>query len=170
MNSEPKDVAPLDGLGTIVPRAIARRSFCTLATSSGRNRPHVVGVIYAAVDGLLYVHTFDGTKKVRNIRENPHVGVCIPVRKYPVGPPFCVQFEATAEILSPRDPDVVRLLAAGRLKKITAHGALADPRTCFIRVTPAPRISTYGLGVPLFTLLRDPLHAGRSVALDTARR
>ena len=35
-------------------RAIARQSFCTLATVSPRNRPHVVGVVYAAVNGMLY--------------------------------------------------------------------------------------------------------------------
>jgi hypothetical protein len=144
-------------------RVLARQSFCTLATVSHRNRPHVVGVIYVLVDGRLYVHTLDGSRKVRNIRDNPHVGVCIPVRKFPMAPPFCVQFQGTAEVVPLDDPDVAALLAAGRLKKITAHGALAVPGACFIRVTPARVLSTYGVGVPLLTLLRDPFHANRSV-------
>lgn len=156
----------LDGQRGIVQRAIARASFCALATSSGRNRPHVVGVLYVAVDRILYVATFEGSRKVRNIRENPHVGVCIPVRKFPVGPPFCVQFDGTAEILSPRDEPIVALLEAGRLKRITAHGELSAPRLCFLRVTPDRKVSTYGLGVPLLALLRDPLHASRSVEIS----
>ena len=151
-------------------RALARQSFCTLATSSRRNRPHVVGVVYAEVDGAVYIHTLSGSRKARNLRENPQVGVCVPVRKYPGAPPFCVQFQGTAELLSPDHPEIVALLRTGRLKKITAHGALALPDACFIRVTPGRRICTYGLGVPLLTLLRDRFHADRSIALGEARR
>ena len=51
-----------------VRRALAKKWFCTLATSSAANRPHAVGVVYAFVDGVLYVSTLDGTRKARNIR------------------------------------------------------------------------------------------------------
>jgi nitroimidazol reductase NimA-like FMN-containing flavoprotein (pyridoxamine 5'-phosphate oxidase superfamily) len=145
-------------------RTLARQSFCTLATASRANRPHVVGVGYAAVAGRLYVHTIDGSRKVKNIRANPHVAVCVPVRKLPVAPPFCVQFQGVAEILSPSEPELAQLLESGRLKKITAHGALDVPGTCFIRITPGRTLSTYGVGVPFLTLLRDPFHANRTVA------
>ena len=155
-----------NGHGALVQRAIRRASFCTLATSSARNRPRVVGVLYAEVDGVLYVASLDGSKKVRNVRENPHVAVCIPVRKFPVGPPFCVQFEGTAAVVSPQDPEIVTLVAAGHLKRILAHGELAEPRICFIRVTPARRVATFGLGVPLLALLRDPLRGSRTVELS----
>src|SRR4051812_22758985 len=141
-----------------VARAIARNSFCVLA-SSAADRPHAVGVMYAAVDGVLYVATLTGSKKVRNIRDNRRVAVCIPVRRYPLVPPFAVQFEATAEVVPRDDPHIVDLLRTPRLKKITAHGELDDPRTCFLRLTPARRVSTYGVGVPLRALLRDPLGA-----------
>jgi len=146
-------------------RALARQSFCTLATASQRNRPHVVGVVYVAVDGDLYIHTLDGSRKVRNIRDNPHVGICVPVRTFPFAPPFCVQFQGTAVVLPPDEPTIAALLTTKRLKKITAHGALDVPGVCFIRVTPGRTLSTYGVGVPFLTLLRDPFHANRSVAL-----
>jgi hypothetical protein len=146
-------------------RELARQSFCTLATASRAGRPHVVGVIYVAVDGALYIHTLEGSRKVRNIRENPRIAVCVPVRRYPFAPPFCVQFQGTAEVLLPEEPTIAPLLAAGRLRKITGHGALALPDTVFLRVTPGRRLSTYGVGVPVRTLLRDPFHANRSVAV-----
>jgi len=149
----------------VVRRAIERHSFCMLATASAANRPLAVGILYAYVDGALYFATSAPSAKVRNVRENPRVAVCIPVRRYPVGPPFAVQFQGTATVLERDDPDVVGLIESGRLKAITSHGELDDPELCFLRVTPGRRIATFGLGVPLRTLLRDPIAASRSVEM-----
>lgn len=148
-----------------VMNAVARRSFCTLATASAANRPHVAGVLYVAEDNVLYVSTRRGSRKARNIAENPRVFVCIPVRRLPVGPPSTVQFAATADILMPDDPDLVRLLGTGRLKAITSHGELDLPDGCFLRITPGRTLHTYGLGLPLRRLIRDPLHASGTVEL-----
>ena len=146
-------------------KVIGKRSFCTLATVSAANRPHVAGVLYEAVGTSLYVNTSGTSRKARNLAENPHVGVCIPVRRLPLGPPSSLQFQATAEILAMDDPDIVRLLEAGELKSITGHGELDEPEGCFVRMTPARRVHTYGLGMPLRKLLRDPLHAAGTVEL-----
>jgi hypothetical protein len=134
-----------------------------LATSSEANRPHVVGVLYAAVGRLLYVSTLQTSVKARNIRANPRVAVCIPVRRFPVGPPFHVAFQGRAELSSRDDPRVVPLLEGRRLKPITSHGELDDPDSCFVIITPGRRVASYGLGVPVRQLLRDPLHANRSL-------
>jgi len=149
-------------------RTIERRSFCTLATSSASNEPHVAGVLYAVADRVLYLTTQTHSMKGRNLRDNARVGVCIPVRTYPVGPPFCVQFRGDAELLSPQDPDMVTLLKARRLKKITSHGELDDPDSGFVRVLPDRRISTYGIGVPLRTLVRDPISGSRTIDMGAA--
>jgi hypothetical protein len=147
----------------IVRRAITRGSFCMLATSSSSNRPHVVGVLYAAVDGLLYVSTLEGSIKARNVRDNARVAVCIPVRRYPIGPPFHVAFQGRGELRIVGDPRIERLLATKRLKRITSHGELDRDDSCFLIVTPGKRAASYGLGVPLRDLLRDPIGASRSV-------
>jgi hypothetical protein len=162
----PLDSEPMDStaIREAARRALERHSFCTLATSSRGGWPHVVGVEYASVGDVLYVHTFDDSRKARNIRENPHVGVCVPVRRVPFAPPFCVQFQGAAELLPVDHPDVTTLLASGRLKKITAFRALTAPGACIIRIAPGRTISTYGIGVSLLTLLRDPLRASRTVA------
>lgn len=149
----------------LVRRAIARGSFCALATSSAANRPLVVGVLYAAVEEVLYISTVGTSVKVRNIRDNDRVALCIPVRRYPVGPPFAVQFQGRAEVLRIDDPEIAGLLRAGRLKRITAHGELEDPGSRILKVTPGPRVATYGLGVPLHELLRDPTQGSRSVRM-----
>jgi general stress protein 26 len=144
-------------------RALERNHFCTLATCSLENLPHVVGVTYAAVDGRLYIHTIDTSRKAVNIRRNPRVAVCVPVRRLPFGPPFCVQFQGKAELLAADDPEIEQLIGAGKLKSIVAFGALSVPGTCFLRVTLGRRISTFGIGVPMLELLRDLHHANRSV-------
>lgn len=89
--------------------------------------------------------------------------MCIPVRRYPFGPPFCVQFRGTAELLRPEDPGLAPLLRDRRLKPITSHGQLDDPDSWFVRLVPDRRISTYGIGVPLRTLLRDPINGSRTI-------
>ena len=145
--------------------AIVRRSFCTLATASSTNRPHVAGVLYAAVGTTLYVNTLRTSRKARNIAHNPHVGVCIPVRRSPVGPPSSVQFQAVAAILGNDDPEVTGLIEAGHLRSITSHGELDNADGCFLRITPNRRVNTYGLGMSLRQLVRDPLNAGGSFEL-----
>ena len=149
----------------IIRRAIAKHSFCVLATASAANRPLAAGVLYAAVGRDLYISTLGGSVKARNVRQNPRVALSIPVRRYPLAPPFSVQFQGTAELLPPEHPEIARLLEGRALKRITSHGELDAPDACFIKVAPGPRVATYGLGVPLRELLRDPIHADRSVRM-----
>lgn len=149
----------------LIRRAVARRSFCVLATSSADGRPHAVGLLYAPVDLTLYVITGSDTVKVRNIRENPRVAVCIPVRKYLLGPPMAVQFQGAARVLEADDPTIQQLLTAGRLRKIAGLGAVDKPGTCFLEVTPTRRVSSYGLGISLLRLMRDVSQGARSVEL-----
>ena len=144
----------------LVVRAIGKRSFCTLATTSPQGRPHVAGLIYAAVGTDLYVSTMRASRKARNIASNPSVAVCIPVRRLPFGPPSSVQFQGSAELLALDDPGLLRLVDAGHLKGVTGHDELELPGGCFVRVTPNGRAATYGLGMSLRRLLRDPLNAG----------
>jgi hypothetical protein len=144
---------------------LAKRSFCTLATSSTDHRPHVAGVLFVAVDNVLYVNTLRSSRKAQNIARNPRAFVCVPVRRLPVGPPSSIQFAAAVHILEITHPDVVRLVDSGSLKSITSHGELDMPESCFLAITPSYRMHTYGLGMPLHRLIRNPL-AASGVAED----
>jgi hypothetical protein len=70
-----------------------------------------------------------------------------------------------AEVFAVDHPDVVGLLRSGELKAITGHGELELPDGCFLRITPTGRVHTYGLGLSLRRLVRDPLHAEGKVDL-----
>lgn len=147
-------------------RAIDKRSFATLSTASAADRPHGAGVLYEAIGTTLYVNTLRTSRKARNIVANPHVAVNIPIRRLPVGgPPSTVQFQGTAEVLAVDHPDIVSLAASGQLKSITSHGELENPDGCFLRITPNRKLITYGLGMSLYRLIRDPLNAGGEVDL-----
>lgn len=138
---------------------IGKRSFCTLATASPDGRPHTAAVLYVAIHDTLYVNTSRTSRKARNIADNSKVSVCIPIRRVPIGPPSSVQFAAEAAILTVDDPEIVGLIADEALRAITSHGELDHPDSCFLRIVPTGRVNTYGLGMPLRQLIRDPLHA-----------
>src|SRR5205085_2412758 len=82
-----------------VRRALARRSFCTLATTSEIGRPHVAGVLYVMVDDAMFVNTLRHSRKARNIAARGTAAVCVPVRRLPIGPPSSIQFQAAAGVL-----------------------------------------------------------------------
>jgi Pyridoxamine 5'-phosphate oxidase len=144
---------------------LEKRSFCTLATSSTDNSPHVAGVLFVAIGNVLYVNTLRSSRKARNIARNPQAFVCVPVRRLPVGPPSSIQFAATVNILAVDHPDVVRLVHSGALKSITSHGELEMTGSCFLEIRPNSHMHTYGLGMSLRKLIRNPLQAS-GVAIE----
>ena len=153
-----------------VRRAIHSRGFAMLSTVSPAGFPHATGVIYVPVGDELYVHTMRSSRKARNVAADGRIGVVIPVRKLPVGPPFTVQFQGRAEVLEMDDPEITALVASGALKKITGHGELDEPDGCFVRIRPTGTVHTYGIGVSVLAVAKDPIANGpRSVVLDATR-
>lgn len=150
-----------------VHRLLERRSYATVATVSPAGRPHAAGVLYELVDDAMYVNTMAHSRKARNVAASGHVGVVVPVRRVPIGgPPSAIQFQATARLLEVDDPDIDRCLQHGRLRSITGHGELELPGSCFLRIELPRRLHTYGLGMSLAALIKDPLTAAGLVELD----
>lgn len=149
-----------------VHRAIEKRTFATLATTSSIGQPHVAGVLYELAGADLWLNTMANSRKARNIEANDRVAVTIVVRRIPFGPPSTIQFQGRATMFDPTAAEVTDLVAAGGLKGITSHGELELPGSCFIRITPSQRLHTYGLGLSLIKLIRDPLNASGSIDVD----
>ena len=141
-------------------RTIAKRSFMTLATVSPAGRPHAAGVVYDTVGTSLWFHTMTASRKARNIAANPHVGVTIPFRRLPAGPPFTIHFQATAHLVAMDDPAVTALIDRGELKAVSGHGALEMADAAFVEVVPTGAIHSYGPGARTIDLIRDPLNHG----------
>jgi len=162
----PPDPSPARPVPAAVRAAIAKRSFCTLATTSVGGRSHVAGVLYVACGDVLYVNTLRPSRKARNIDVCGTAAVCIPVRRLPVGPPSSIQFQGPAQLVALDAPEITELVAGGALKAITGHGELEAADGCFLRIDVPKVVHTYGLGLSLRQLLRDPLHAGARVELS----
>jgi hypothetical protein len=150
----------------LIRKEMSKRTFLTLATASQEMRPHVVGLRYVMIGDALYVTMHDDSVKARNIGANPRVAVCIPAKKVPLFPPFVVQFQGTATLLPVTDQRIQNLFAAGRLKGIiSAKDFHEDPKTTFARIVPNKRVFSYGLGVSLLQIVRQPTTAMRGVEL-----
>jgi hypothetical protein len=150
----------------LVRRALAKRSFATVATVSERGRPHVAGVLYAIAGDALWFSTDRDSRKARNIAANPFVAMDVLVRRVPVGPPSSIHFQATAEVVTTDDPRLRALVDSGALRSITSHGELERAGGCFVRVDLPARVHTYGLGMSLLHLARHPLEAAGTTRLD----
>lgn len=140
-------------------RLIAKKTFANLATVSPGRSPHTAGVLYAVVDRDMYASTEVGTRKARNIAHEQRVAIAIPVRRIPVGPPALIHFQTTAELIPTDDRRIRDLAEAGKLDKVTSHGELDLADGCFLKIPIPSRIHTYGLGLSLYRLVRDPLKA-----------
>ncbi len=58
-------------------RFLEENEMCRLATASKKNELHIVPVSYIWHEGNVYVVTDYGTRKLRNLRENPHAAVLV---------------------------------------------------------------------------------------------
>ncbi len=144
----------------IIAAALRDKSFATLATGSPKGRSHSAGVVYDFVDGALWIHTMRDGHKARNIAHNRHVGVCVPYRRLPVGPPYTLHFQGVAELVALDATAAVEHHEAGRLDSISGHGAMELEGACFVCITPTGTIHSFGPGVPVLDLVRDPLGSG----------
>lgn len=166
--ASPSDVSTTadPALGRRVHRAVAGRSFAVLATASVGGRTHSAAVLYQLAGGELWISTLRSSRKARNVAANPAVAVTVPVRRLPVGPPSSVMLQGTATVVDLDDPELRRLAADGALEKVTGHGELELPGGCYLRVRLPRRVPVYGLGISLWSVIRNPLAAGRTALVD----
>ncbi|MEX1295429.1 MAG: pyridoxamine 5'-phosphate oxidase family protein [Candidatus Limnocylindrales bacterium] len=150
---------PLELPAQAVLEAIGKRSFATLASTSAEGWPHAAGVLYALSGEHLYVSTLGSSRKARNIGANPRVAITVPVRRSPFGPPSTIIFQTTARVLELDDPELRAAARTGDLDGVTGHGELELPGGVFIQVALPRKVVTYGLGMSLLSLMRDPMHA-----------
>lgn len=162
-----------------VVKALRQQTFGTLSTLSARGTPHATGVVYAVSRSdeplTLYVTTRTTTQKVRNIHARPDIAFVVPVpyRFVPMFPPRAIQFQGTAVVVPAEDEAAVRAFSSSWFlrrilaaeQRIVAEGG----DLCFIRIRPAQKLFTYGMGMSVLDNLRRPRAAIDRVAIPRAR-
>ena len=145
----------------LVWKEIEKRSFAVLSYVNPQGRARSAGIVYVAIDRVLYVRAAKDSWKAKHILLNPHVALNVTIAKRVPFMPWIkipdatIAFSGTARVLpmSDLDPTLLETLT-GRL--IEQHGTNAD--NCIIEIRPTGHFATYGVGVSLLDM-RDPQKA-----------
>jgi nitroimidazol reductase NimA-like FMN-containing flavoprotein (pyridoxamine 5'-phosphate oxidase superfamily) len=146
---------------------LRRKKFGFISTADKDGVPHTAGVMYIVSPPRsslrLYVVTGRSVKKTRNIRENPHVAFGIPFAHHVahLAPDFCIQFQGRAEILPFSDPDATAALQQTvMMRKMLEAQKMGSTDEIIIKITPTGKILGFGLGMNIFSLLKN-IESGR---------
>jgi uncharacterized protein YhbP (UPF0306 family) len=139
-------------------REIEKRSFAVLGFVTPRGEARTAGIVYAVRDRELYIVTGHDSWKIRHIVSNPHVSLTVTISKripflpWVQIPAATISFQGEASLHAVGDvsPEIPRKLLRG----LDVAPALRN-EVCVIRIRPAGRFVTYGVGVPLRTM-RNP--------------
>jgi len=72
-----KDSAPKVKFSEKEIQFLEQNELCRFATASRKGEPHVVPVSYVFHEGYPYIVTDYGTRKLKNLRENPHAAILV---------------------------------------------------------------------------------------------
>jgi len=150
-----------------VRKILRKKMWLVLSTVDDQNQTHGSVVVYQSDGNVLYVSTGKNTLKVNNIKRNNKVSIVIPFRKnffhkLIPAPPAELHFIGKAELV-PRDDEYARKIFA-KFLKYDQEADLSE-ESIWIKITPSNIISTYGVGVSLFTM-RKPEKARNLVHLS----
>jgi hypothetical protein len=120
---------------------------------------------------VIYVMTRRHLQKARNIAQDPHVSLVVPLTRgllWPLPPPT-IQVDGRAEIRDWTDPEgieVFRRFWIGRRILAAYHESYrrGELRICFFRITPDPVIHTYMVGSSLWQL-RKRMESGAAMVV-----
>jgi PPOX class probable F420-dependent enzyme len=110
---------------------------CRVATAGATGVPHVVPVCHVLKNGKLYFASETGARKIRNLRENPHVTVTVDLYSDDWANLKGVMIQGTAALIgkSPRFRTIRRLLYA-KYPQYPDMSAIGERDSVIVEVTP----------------------------------
>jgi len=75
--SELKDTASKVKFSKKEIQFLKQNELCRFATASKKGEPHIVPVSYVFHEGFPYIVTDYGTKKLKNLKQNPHAAILV---------------------------------------------------------------------------------------------
>ena len=157
----------------LVLHQLRKHNFAVLSTVGEDGTADSAGVNYGLAgrdaEFAIYVMTRRHLKKARNIARNPNVSLVIPLARRLLWflPPPCIQVSGKAEILDWNDvagTEAFRRFWMGRriLAMYEDAQERGETRTCFVKITSNPVISTYMVGYSAWELRsRGELASGK---------
>lgn len=127
----------------------------SFVTPKGESRS--AGVMFKVKNRELYVLTGPETWKAKHIRKNPNVSMTVTVQRLPIrirqAPPAVITFSGIATVLDMAD-------VADDIRKALTRGIDDISDVCAIKIVPAGRFVTYGIGIPVMQMR----HPEKSIA------
>jgi len=144
-------------------RAVGRASFAVLSQVTPAGEPRSSGVVYKVARQRLIVAVAPGSWKARHIAADGRVAVTVPIRRggalslvLPI-PPATISFHGTAVVHPAGSPGAQSLLdELGRLVPAERRSS-----ACVLEIIPDGAFRTFGIGVPLRTMLDPPAAQAR---------
>ena len=144
-------------------RAVARASFAVLSHVTPGGEPRSSGVVYKASGRRLVVAVAPGSWKARHIAADGRVAMTVLVRRggilslvAPI-PPATISFHGTAVVYPAGSPQARSML--DQLGSLVPAERRAS--ACVIEIIPVGAFRTFGIGVPLRTMLDPPAAQAR---------
>jgi hypothetical protein len=144
-------------------RAIANASFAVLSHVTPAGEPRSSGVVYKVAGQRLVAAVAPGSWKARHIAADGRVAVTVLVRRggalslvLPI-PPATISFHGTAIVHQAGSPEARSLL----VKLGSLVPAERQASACVLEIVPAGAFRTFGVGVPLRTMLDPPAAQAR---------
>ncbi len=127
-------------------RLLARERVCRVATADRGGTPHVVTVCHILADGKIYFATETGSKKARNLRENPRAAVLVDLYSEDWSGLRGVMVQGTVRLIpgGPRFRKIRKLLYA-KYPQYPSEAGLEESEDTIVEVTPR-RVSSWGFG------------------------
>jgi len=147
-------------------KQLKKNFWLILSTTNKNMQPQSSLVIYQSDGKDIYIQTGKITVKAKNIMKNDKVSITIPIyknlfHKFIPAPPAELHFSGTAKIL-PFEDEYARKVWKKYLKHELPDELKAE--SIWIKVAPAKRINTYGIGVKMWDM-QDPTKARKVLKL-----
>jgi hypothetical protein len=144
---------------------LRKQTFAILCTADENGKPHAVGMLYGVSPPKtklsIYMMTQKGSKKTRNIEQNPNVAVIIPFPHHIIrfAPSNVIQFQGKAGLIPLNDFKAQRVFKSNNILKgnlnQVKHYKNPDEELIFIKITPNIKINCYGLGISLLKINKE---------------
>jgi hypothetical protein len=146
-------------------REVSKGYFAVLGFVTPRGEARTAGIVYAVRDREVYIATGRDSWKARHIARNPRVSLTVTIPKripflpWLKIPPATISFQGEASIYDAGEvpPEIPRALLRGL--EVTPE---LQKEVCVIRIRPAGKFVTYGVGVSLPTMRKPEAARGRA--------
>jgi len=144
---------------------VEKRSFGVLGFVTPRGEARTAGIVYTVHGRQIYVVTAGDSWKTRHIRSNPHVSLTVTI---PKRIPFLPWVQIPAATISLQGEASIHAIdeVPSEIPRKLLRGLEVDnkirPEICVIRIHPAGRFVTYGVGVPLLTMRQPEAARGQA--------